>query len=93
MYFLQLDMEIENTNQSLACLVRIHYKNVIIMYFGTSVKGVLNLFQTEGQIHTRLTTRGPRLINQENLLEFHGHLLIMLLTYYYKEVHILLNFR
>jgi hypothetical protein len=53
--------------------------------------GVINLFQTKGQIHTCLSARGNKLINQDNLLKLHDHLLIMLLNYCYKQVHVSLN--
>jgi hypothetical protein len=52
-----------------------------------STPGVLNLSQTEGQIHTCLSTRGPQGY-EDNLLKLHGNLLTMLLTYYYKQVHV-----
>lgn len=52
-----------------------------------SKPGTLNMFQTQGRVHLCLSTRGPRVINEQNAVNLWRFIkmLKLLLTYYYNR--------
>lgn len=53
--------------------------------------GVLNLFRLGTTFTAAYKLAGDKAINKDNLLKLLSNLLKMLLMYYYKHIHILLN--